>query len=148
MRASRLITVVGCHAGGEAGNVVVGGVLAPPGQSVFERWKSHPGAENIRSYAGSTAAGAPVQYGILGGGSDFMVFLQHDGVPSLDMIFDGPYGVYHSLYDDYDWMAKYGDPGFRYHAAVSRLWGLLALRFAHADVVSLDYSPAPAQLAA
>jgi N-acetylated-alpha-linked acidic dipeptidase len=118
------------------------------GESIYERWKNRPAAGNIRSYAGSTASGAPVQYGILGGGSDFMVFLQHDGVPSLDMIFDGPYGVYHSLYDDYDWMARYGDPGFRYHAAMSRLWGLLALRFANADLVPLDYSPYARELKA
>ncbi len=37
MRAARAITVVGCHAGGEIGNVVVGGVIAPPGDTVFER---------------------------------------------------------------------------------------------------------------
>jgi trans-L-3-hydroxyproline dehydratase len=37
VRASRTITVVGCHAGGEVGNVVVGGVIAPPGETVFER---------------------------------------------------------------------------------------------------------------
>jgi len=37
VRAERAITVVGCHAGGEIGNVVVGGVIAPPGESVFER---------------------------------------------------------------------------------------------------------------
>jgi proline racemase len=37
MRATRAITVVGCHAGGEVGNVVVGGVLPPPGETVFER---------------------------------------------------------------------------------------------------------------
>ena len=37
MRALRTITVVGCHAGGEVGNVVVGGVLPPPGDSVFEQ---------------------------------------------------------------------------------------------------------------
>ena len=37
MRASRTITVVGCHAGGEIGNVVVGGVLPPPGDTVFEQ---------------------------------------------------------------------------------------------------------------
>jgi trans-L-3-hydroxyproline dehydratase len=32
-----VITVVGCHAGGEIGNVVVGGVAPPPGDTVFER---------------------------------------------------------------------------------------------------------------
>ena len=37
MRARRMITVVGCHAGGEIGNVVVGGVLPPPGRTVFEQ---------------------------------------------------------------------------------------------------------------
>ena len=35
MRSSRVITVVGCHAGGEVGNVVVGGVLPPPGRGAF-----------------------------------------------------------------------------------------------------------------
>jgi proline racemase len=43
MRARRTITVVGCHAGGEVGNVVTGGVLPPPGDSVFEQM------ENLRS---------------------------------------------------------------------------------------------------
>jgi trans-L-3-hydroxyproline dehydratase len=37
MRSRRVITVVGCHAGGEVGNVVVGGVLPPPGETVFEQ---------------------------------------------------------------------------------------------------------------
>jgi len=37
VRADRAITVVGCHAGGEVGNVVIGGVIAPPGETVFER---------------------------------------------------------------------------------------------------------------
>jgi trans-L-3-hydroxyproline dehydratase len=40
MRARRTITVIGCHAGGEIGNVVVGGVLPPPGASVFEQRQS------------------------------------------------------------------------------------------------------------
>ncbi|MBZ5563991.1 MAG: M28 family metallopeptidase [Acidobacteriia bacterium] len=110
------------------------------GRSVFARWSERPATGNIRSYAVSGARRGPVPFGVLGGGSDFMVFLQHDGVPSLDMLFDGPYGVYHSIYDDYEWMARIGDPGFRYHAAMSRLWGLLALRYSSADLLPLDYS--------
>ena len=35
MRARRSLTVIGCHAGGEVGNVVVGGVLPPPGETVW-----------------------------------------------------------------------------------------------------------------
>jgi proline racemase len=40
MRAGRVITVVGCHAGGEIGNVVTGGVLPPPGATVFEQMQA------------------------------------------------------------------------------------------------------------
>jgi N-acetylated-alpha-linked acidic dipeptidase len=118
------------------------------GRSVYERWKEQPGPANVRSYAVAGSSPAPVPFGLLGGGSDYMVFLQHDGVPAADMIFDGPYGVYHSIYDDYAWMERFGDPGFRYHAAMSRLWGLLALRFSNADLLPLDYSIYATEVAA
>jgi N-acetylated-alpha-linked acidic dipeptidase len=75
----------------------------------------------------------------LGSGSDYTVFLNFLGIPVVDMSFSGPYGVYHSIYDNHVWMSKFGDPGFRYHAAMARLWGVLALRLANADVVPLDY---------
>src|SRR5437763_6765076 len=48
MKARRVITVVGCHAGGEIGNVVVGGVLAPPGQTVFERMQALRADDRLR----------------------------------------------------------------------------------------------------
>src|SRR5258705_10457785 len=48
MRAVRTITVVGCHAGGEIGNVVVGGVLPPPGATVFERMESLRADDSLR----------------------------------------------------------------------------------------------------
>jgi N-acetylated-alpha-linked acidic dipeptidase len=75
----------------------------------------------------------------LGSGSDYTVFLNFLGVPILDMSFSGPYGVYHSVYDNHRWMEKFGDPGFVRHAAMTRLWGVIALRLANADVVPLDY---------
>ncbi|MFJ5956655.1 proline racemase family protein [Paenarthrobacter sp. NPDC092416] len=37
MRFSKVFNVVGCHAGGEIGNVVVGGVGDVPGKTVFEK---------------------------------------------------------------------------------------------------------------
>jgi trans-L-3-hydroxyproline dehydratase len=40
MRSRRMITVVGCHAGGEVGNVIVGGVLPPAGDTVFEQMQT------------------------------------------------------------------------------------------------------------
>ncbi len=62
-------------------------------------------------------------------------------MPVADLSFDGPYGVYHSIYDNHAWVATIGDPGFRYHAALVQFWGLVALRLAGADVVPLDYEP-------
>jgi proline racemase len=48
MRTSRTITVVGCHAGGEVGNVVVGGVLPPPGDTVFEQMQALARDDSLR----------------------------------------------------------------------------------------------------
>ena len=75
----------------------------------------------------------------LGSGSDYTVFLNFLGIPVVDMSFTGPYGVYHSVYDNHTWMTKFGDPKFLYHAAMARLWGVMALRLANADVAPLDY---------
>ena len=48
MRSRRAITVVGCHAGGEVGNVVVGGVLPPPGDTVFEQMQALRADDSLR----------------------------------------------------------------------------------------------------
>jgi len=88
-----------------------------------------------------TGAGDGVINNRLGSGSDYTVFLNFLGIPIADLSFDGPYGVYHSMYDNHDWVARIGDPGFRYHVALVQLWGLVTLRLAQADVVPLDYVP-------
>jgi N-acetylated-alpha-linked acidic dipeptidase len=77
----------------------------------------------------------------LGGGSDHTVFLNHLGVPIADLSFDGPYGVYHSIFDTHAWVSTIGDPGFSYHLALVKIWGLAAVRLADADVLPLDYVP-------
>src|SRR5437667_386169 len=48
MRDSRMVSVVGCHAGGEIGNVVVGGVAAPPGETVYERMQALRADDSLR----------------------------------------------------------------------------------------------------
>ena len=48
MRSKLAITVVGCHAGGEVGNVVVGGVLPPPGDTVFEQMRNLARDDSLR----------------------------------------------------------------------------------------------------
>ncbi|MGH9369544.1 MAG: M28 family metallopeptidase [Thermoanaerobaculia bacterium] len=108
-----------------------------PGKSVAHTWRENAGKTNVRSYA-TGAAGDELPVAILGSGSDYTVFFNRLGVSSVDLVFDGPYGVYHSVYDDYNWMATAGDPGFLYHAAMARYAGVLALRYANAEVYPFD----------
>ncbi|KAL6845596.1 hypothetical protein ACP4OV_025091 [Aristida adscensionis] len=84
------------------------------------------------------------------GGSDFSAFVQHAGIPSTNMVFgEGPgYPVYHSLYDDYVWMAKFADPGFRRHVAAASIWGVMALRLANEEILPFNYMPYVVELEA
>jgi len=108
------------------------------GKSVAETWRESSGRTNVRSYATGAPRDEALPIAILGSGSDYTVFFNRLGIPSVDLVFDGPYGVYHSIYDNYTWMATAGDPGFLYHAAMARYAGSLALRFANADVLPFD----------
>ncbi|HXH07770.1 MAG TPA: M28 family metallopeptidase, partial [Vicinamibacterales bacterium] len=113
-------------------------VRDPRGGSLLAAWRSRRATE---AGALPTARGRSLVQNRLGSGSDYTVFLNFLCVPVADLSFDGPYGVYHSIYDNHHWVARIGDPGFRYHAAMVRLWGALALRLANADVPPLDYRP-------
>ena len=50
MQTSKVIHVVSCHAAGEVGDVIVGGVAAPPGDSVWEQSRFIARDENLRSF--------------------------------------------------------------------------------------------------
>jgi N-acetylated-alpha-linked acidic dipeptidase len=92
-----------------------------------------------------TAPGeAPIE--ALGAGSDFCPFFDHAGIPSLDAGFIGDYGVYHSMYDDFFWMKKFGDPTFEYHIALAKILGTLALRLDESDTLPFDYSAYAAEI--
>lgn len=80
-----------------------------------------------------------VPVGDLGSGSDYTAFLQHLGVPSTDVSSSGPYGVYHSVFDNFNWFKKFGDPDFIYEQQMARVLGLEAVRMADADVLPYDY---------
>ena len=82
----------------------------------------------------------------LGAGSDFCPFFDHAGIPSLDAGFVGDYGVYHSMYDDFYWMKKFGDPSFEYHVALAKILGTLALRLDESDTLPFDYSAYAAEI--
>jgi N-acetylated-alpha-linked acidic dipeptidase len=81
-----------------------------------------------------------LQFDDLGGGSDFAGFTHHLGVASLGVGFEGQSGVYHSMFDNEDWMARFGDPGYREHRAVTQLVSLATARFANATILPFDYA--------
>ena len=76
--------------------------------------------------------------GNLGGGSDHVGFYTHAGVPSAGLSSGNPSGVYHSNYDNFAWFERFGDTAFVYGPMVARADGVLALRFANADVLPYD----------
>lgn len=77
----------------------------------------------------------------LGSGSDYSSFLQHLGIPSLNIGFggEGAGGEYHSIYDTYENYSRFKDPGFEYGVALSKFGGHAALRLADADVLPFDF---------
>lgn len=77
----------------------------------------------------------------LGSGSDYTSFLQHAGIPSVDVGYEGENqgGEYHSIYDSYDNYIRFKDPGFMYGAVLSKTTGRMALRMADADVLPFDF---------
>jgi N-acetylated-alpha-linked acidic dipeptidase len=77
----------------------------------------------------------------LGSGSDYTAFVDHLGIPAVDAGLRGGYGVYHSIYDNFNWMEKFGDPEFLNHATSARLYTLIAMRAAAADVVPMRFAP-------
>lgn len=101
------------------------------GKSVYEAWRLSSGT---RVDSLEPAMGDP------GGGSDFAGFYNHLGIPIAEWGFGGPSGTYHSAYDTYAWMEKFGDPGFVYHATAARIGAAMALRVANAEILPYDYA--------
>jgi N-acetylated-alpha-linked acidic dipeptidase len=112
------------------------------GKSVYQQWQDR--ARENRPEGDQSMSEARIA--ALGSGSDYTPFLQHLGVASTDMGFNGDYGVYHSAYDSFYWMDRFGDPGFNYHVAAAQVWGTLALRLADADGLSFDYTDYASQI--
>jgi N-acetylated-alpha-linked acidic dipeptidase len=77
----------------------------------------------------------------LGTGSDFSPFLQHLGLPVLNLGFSGEdnNGIYHSIYDSYDFFIRFIDPGFYYGATLSKVAGHVSLRMLNADILPFDF---------
>ena len=108
-------------------------VLSPnqtiPGQTVHDLWDK--------------------RINTMGSGSDFTAFQDFAGIPSLDIGFDSgpdePVYHYHSNYDSFHWMEKFGDPGFIYHRTMAQVLGLITAQLADLPIISFraaDYARA------
>ncbi|MBA0732362.1 hypothetical protein Gogos_016461 [Gossypium gossypioides] len=102
--------------------------------TIYEKWKTMNG-NNIQRLSGVD--------------SDFAPFLQHAGVPSVDIYYGRDFPVYHTAFDSFNWMINNADPFFWRHVAdntallfdmlVAGVWGLLGLHLADDPVLPLDY---------
>lgn len=111
--------------------------------TVFERRKAH---------SAITASGAAakkkildekeLELGALGSGSDYSSFIQHAGIPALNLSFggEGSGGEYHSIYDSYYNFIAFKDPGFKYEVTLAQVAGRAALRMANADILPFDFT--------
>jgi N-acetylated-alpha-linked acidic dipeptidase len=50
------------------------------------------------------------------------------------------YGVYHSIYDSFYWMDRFGDPDYKFHKTMAQFWGLAAMRMASSKILPFDYN--------
>ena len=107
-------------------NDIVGGVQSPnqtiSGQTVGDIWDGY--------------------ISTMGSGSDFTAFQDFAGIPSIDIGFsagsEDPVYHYHSNYDSFWWMDNFGDPGFKYHATIAKILGLLVAKLSEEPVIQFN----------
>jgi N-acetylated-alpha-linked acidic dipeptidase len=83
-----------------------------------------------------------LRIGALGSGSDYSSFIDHLGIPSLNLGFGGEDrgGIYHSAYDDFYWYTHFSDSSFVYGRALAQAAGTSVLRLANADLLPFAFS--------
>jgi len=144
--ARGFLGVSGSHAFQHFVNQVSGDVTDPQsGVSIRERLRAglqvdaaevtaSPRALALGRIAADSSRDLPIEP--LGSGSDYSAFLQHLGIASLNIGFDGEGhsgGVYHSAYDTYEHHSRFVDPGHAYAGALARVAGRMVLRLADAE---------------
>jgi N-acetylated-alpha-linked acidic dipeptidase len=106
----------------------------PAGGTIYDGWKGD--------------SPDPPEPGRLGSGSDYTVFLDHIGAPSMEVGESTGGGEYHSAYDQTYQVEHFLDPGYLGQQAASRTSGVTALRLANADALPLRYSDYATQVSA
>ena len=78
----------------------------------------------------------------LGSGTDYTAFLDHLGIATLNLAYDGEdeNGIYHSIYDDFYWFTHFSDTDFAYGRALSQTVGTAVMRLADADLLPFEFT--------
>jgi N-acetylated-alpha-linked acidic dipeptidase len=123
---------------------VVRDVPAPMGGgSALDAAQAH--RREVRAREGARAgADTAFAIGSLGSGSDYTVFIDHLGVPSLDLRYGGAArtGIYHSVYDTYTFYLRFIDSTMGAEVAEARTAGTAILRMADAPVLPFEFGTA------
>lgn len=134
----------GSHAFQTMINEVAAGITDP--QTNVSVLKRELARNTIRATGTAAKKGAlakkEIDLSALGSGSDYSPFLQHAGVPSLNLEYGGEDGggEYHTIYDSYDDYRRFKDPGFNYGVVLAKTIGHTVLRLADADVLPFRFS--------
>ncbi|HEY3159235.1 MAG TPA: M28 family metallopeptidase [Vicinamibacterales bacterium] len=111
--------------------------------SVWKRAQARAIARGSREEKNEARSRSDLRISALGSGSDYSSFLQHNGVPSLDLRFggfDSSDGVYHSIYDDFYYYTKFLDTDFAYGRTLAQLAGTTMIRLADADLLPFEFT--------
>lgn len=117
------------------------GRLEAGGSHLLDRFVTEALGEFRDPVTGKPLRDGPVKLDPLAGGSDYVPFFHHAGVPSLHLGFDGTgAGVYHSAYDTFAWYTKFSDGSFRYGQTFAALHALLLVRLADAPLIPFEFT--------
>jgi N-acetylated-alpha-linked acidic dipeptidase len=144
MNGRGFLSVGGSHSLETLAGEVARDVIDPEtGVSVLERARARRITQGTPEQLREIRGRADLSINALGSGSDYTPFLQHLGIASLDIGFDGESGggSYHSIFDSIDAYMRFVDPELRYGIALAKVGGRLVLRLADADVLPFRFGP-------
>ena len=112
-------------------------------ESVWKRAQARAIARGSREEKSEARSRSDLRMSALGSGSDYSSFLQHAGIPSLNLGFggfDSSDGVYHSIYDDFYYYTKFLDTDFAYGRTLAQVAGTTMIRLADADLLPFEFT--------
>jgi N-acetylated-alpha-linked acidic dipeptidase len=110
--------------------------------SVWKRLQAQTIASGSGTARNEARDRADLRIEALGSGSDFTPFLQHNGVPTLNLGYGGEDedGIYHSIYDDFFHFTHFQDTGFAYTRLAAQTVGTAVIRLADADLLPFEFT--------